>query len=256
MQLTAVVLTKDEARNVVPCVHSLAWCDQVVVFDSFSEDETVRLAQEAGATVIQHRFEDFSQQRNAALDRVEGEWTFFVDADERATPALGDEVREVIEREDVNGWWVPRHNYLFGRLTRGAGYFPDYQMRLLRAGCGRYERPASEVVILEGADGTLTQPLIHYNYETVAQFHAKQRARERFEAITLHRQGIRPLPHRFVREPIREFWWRYIILKGYRDGWHGLRLCILLAYYFGWRNYLRLWQMRRSGELAGMTEGG
>nr|MBC8444692.1 glycosyltransferase family 2 protein [Chloroflexota bacterium] len=247
MHLAAIVLSKNEAHNIGPCVESLAWCDKVVVFDSFSSDETVILAQAAGARVIQHPFIDFAQQRNAALDAVESEWVLFVDADERGTPELGREIREVIEREDVNGWWVPRHNYVFGRLTRGAGYYPDYQMRLLRAGSGRYERPASEIVVLEGEDGHLAEPLIHYNYETVAMFHAKQRAREAFEATTLHRQGARLRLRTFVLQPVREFWRRYVMLDGYQDGWHGLRLCLLLAYFFGWRNYVRLWQMRPSG---------
>jgi (heptosyl)LPS beta-1,4-glucosyltransferase len=255
MRLTAIILTKNEARHIVPCIESLAWADEVVVFDSYSKDETVELAQGAGARVIQHPFENFSQQRNDALDMIESDWIFFVDADERATPAVGNEIRQAIQREDVHGWWSPRHNYIFGRLTRGAGYLPDYQMRLLRSGCGRYERPASEIVALEGADGYLTQPLIHYNYETLALFHHKQHTRETFEATTLHRQGVRLRPHTFVLQPLRHFWWRYVTLKGYQDGWHGLRLCLLLAYYFGWRYYVRLWQMRRSGELADLQTG-
>ena len=250
MHLTAIILTKNEARNIVPCIESLLWADEVVAFDCYSEDGTTDLARSAGARVIQHPFHNFAHQRNAALDAVESDWIFFVDADERATPELAREIRQVIERKDTNGWWVPRHNYIFGRLTRGAGYFPDYQMRLLRVGCGHYERSASEIVVLEGADGYLTQPLIHYNYENMAQFRAKQRTREVFEATTLHQQGVRLRPHTFVLQPMRHFVWRYFTLKGYQDGWHGLRLCLLLAYYFGWRNYVRLWHMRRSGELS------
>ena len=249
MRLVAVILTTNNARDIVPCVESVLWCDEVVVFDGCSTDETVDLAAQAGARVIEHPFQDFAQQRNAALDATEGDWVFFVDSDERATPELGREIRDAIGREDVNGWWVPRHNYVFGHLTRGAGYYPDYQMRLLRAGCGRYERPASEIVVLEGPEGYLTQPLVHYNYRTVADFFAKQRAREAFEAMTLHRQGVRLRLRTFVLQPVREFWRRYVMLDGYQDGWHGLRLCLLLAYFFGWRNYVRLWQMRRSGEL-------
>jgi glycosyltransferase involved in cell wall biosynthesis len=249
MHLTAIILTKNEERNVIPCIESLKWADEVVVFDSYSDDRTTTLAQAAGALVIQHPFRNFAQQRNAALDAIKSDWVFFADADERATPELGREIQQAIEQEEVNGWWVPRHNYVFGRLTHGAGYFPDYQMRLLRVGCGRYERSASEIVVLDGKDGHLTQPLIHFNYETVAQFHAKQRVREPFEATTLHQHGIQLRPHTFFLQPIRHFWWRYVTLKGYQDRLHGLRLCLLLAYYFGWRNSVRLWQMRRSGEL-------
>jgi (heptosyl)LPS beta-1,4-glucosyltransferase len=256
VHLVAVVLALNNAEEIVPCVESVLWCDEVVVFDAFSTDGTVGLAQNAGARVIQHQFQDFAQQRNAALDAVQADWVFFVDSDERATPELAREVREVIGREEINGWWVPRHNYIFGRLTRGAGYFPDYQMRLLRAGCGRYERPASEIVVLQGQDGHLTQALVHHNYRTIAQFHQKQRLREPFEATTLHRQGVRLKPWTLLREPLREFRRRYIRLKGYQDGLHGLRLCLLLAYYFGFRNYLRLWRMRRSGELPQAARAG
>jgi hypothetical protein len=123
-------------------------------------------------------------------------------------------------------------------------------MRLLRLGSGRYVRPASEIVDLNGSDGYLTQPLKHYNYETIADFHNKQKAREAFEAQNLQSQGAQPRLLTFVVQPIRHFWWRYVTLKGYQDGWHGLRLCVLLAYYFGFRYYLRLWQMQRSGQLS------
>jgi glycosyltransferase involved in cell wall biosynthesis len=257
MPLISVILSKNEARNIVECIASLRWSDEIVVFDSFSDDQTVDLARTAGARVIQHPFQDFARQRNAALEALQAEplqagsplWVFFVDADERGSADLGAEIRRAIKNQDVNGWWVPRHNYVFGRLTLGAGYYPDYQMRLLRAGYGQYEGPASETVVLEGADGYLTQPLIHYNYESIAQFHQKQRAREQFEALNLHRRGVRLRPHTFVLQPLRHFWWRFVTLKGYRDGLHGLRLCLLLAYYFGWRYHLRLWQLRRSGQL-------
>jgi hypothetical protein len=84
----------------------------------------------------------------------------------------------------------------------------------------------------------------------VTQFHEKQKARERFEAKTLYLQGVRPTLKVLLTQPVRYFWWRYISLKGYQDGWHGFRLCILLAYYFGFRNYVRLRQMLRSGELV------
>jgi (heptosyl)LPS beta-1,4-glucosyltransferase len=249
MKLTAIILTLNEERNVVSCVESVQWADDVIVFDAFSSDRTVALAQNAGAQVLQHPFQDFASQRNAALEAVDSDWVFFVDADERATPELAEEIRAAMERDAVNGWWVPRHNYIFGRLTMGAGYYPDYQMRLLRVGYGRYERPASEIVILDGNEGFLTQPMRHYNYDTVAQFHAKQRTREVFEATTLHRQGAQVRLHTLILQPIRHFFWRYVTLKGYRDGWHGLRLCVLLAYYFGFRYYLRLLELRRSDAL-------
>ena len=236
-------------ERIEACVHSLNWCDEVVVFDSFSTDGTQALASTLGARVIEHPFENFAQQRNAALGLVVSDWVFFVDADEMADHVLVDEIPQVVQNDNVDVWWVPRHNYVFGKLTRGAGYYPDYQMRLLRTGSGTYEREASEIFVHQGQEGYLKGHLIHHNYDNVAQFHIKQRSREVFEAKTLHDQGVPPSLKKLLTQPLRQFWWRFVTLKGYQDGWHGLRLCVLLAYYFGYRNYVRLGQMLRAGEL-------
>ena len=245
--LAAIILTKNEEHHIGPCLDSLAWADRRVVFDSFSSDRTCEIARACGAEVIQYLFSDFASQRNAALDTVEADWIFFVDADERATPALGQEIRSMIEKAgNVSGWYVPRDNYLFGKLTRGAGYWPDHQMRLLRRGYARYERPASEIVELEGQSGYLKNPLIHYNYESIAQFHAKQQARIDFEAMNLYQQKAKSKFYTPYTMTLKHFWWRFGRLKGYRDGWHGLRLSILLAYYFGYRYYGRLAQLYRA----------
>lgn len=248
MKLTAIILTKNEAKRLQKCIESLYWCDEVVVFDSYSTDGTQALARKLGARIIEHPFENFAQQRNAALDMLTSDWFFFVDADEIATVELSREIPEVIKKPNIDVWWVPRYNYIFGKLTRGAGYYPDYQLRLMRAGTGRYEREASEIYVHQSQDGYLQGHLLHYNYENVAQFHEKQKLREVYEARTLWDQGIKVRLKTFLTQPLRHFWWRYVTLKGYRDGWHGLRLSVLLAYYFGFRNYVRLYQLQRVGE--------
>jgi (heptosyl)LPS beta-1,4-glucosyltransferase len=247
-KLAAIVLTKNEEQHIGDCLDSLAWADQRVVFDSFSTDRTCEIARERGAEVMQHPFSDYASQRNAALQAVDAEWIFFVDADERATPELAEEIRQIIgvEGADIVGWHVPRHNYLFGKLTRGAGYWPDYQMRLLKRGCASYDRPASEIVELEGQAGYLQNALLHYNYETIAQFKYKQTFRIDFEAENLHRRGAKCKFYSPYTMTLRHFWWRYVTLQGYRDGRHGLRLCLLLAYYFGYRYYKRVGQLYRS----------
>jgi (heptosyl)LPS beta-1,4-glucosyltransferase len=246
--LAAIVLTKNEEQHIGACLDSLAWADRRVVFDSFSTDRTCDIAREHGAEAIQHPFGDYASQRNAALDAVAADWIFFVDADERATPELADEIKMLLTQDGqgIVGWNVPRHNYLFGKLTRGAGYWPDYQMRLLKRGCARYDRPASEIVELEGQPGYLKNPLIHYNYESIAQFHQKQTFRIDFEAMNLYRQGAKSRFYTPYYMLVKHFWWRFVTLKGYRDGWHGLRLSALLAYYFGYRYYVRLAEMWRS----------
>jgi glycosyltransferase involved in cell wall biosynthesis len=251
LRLVAIILTKNESRHIADCIASLRWADQVVVFDTFSDDDTVARAEQAGARVLQHPFENYAQIRNAALDTAtNADWIFFVDADERATPELGAEIRDIVENPGQAppapvGYWAPRHNYIFGKLTLYAGFYPDYQMRLLRQGHARYERPVHEIVALDGPEGHLQHPLIHYNYDTLEQFHAKQRRYIQHDAEELDQQGIRFKPRNLILQPLRHFWWRYVTLQGYRDGLHGLRLCVLLASYYGFRTYLQLREIQR-----------
>jgi hypothetical protein len=254
MHLIAAILTKNEARHIQECIASVAWADQVLVSDSFSDDNTTELAASAGAVVIQRTFAGWANQRNATLDAAASlgaAWVFFVDADERATPELAAEIRQVIAERSEVGWAVPRHNFIVGLQARYGGFYPDYQMRLLRVGRARYDpgRPVHEVVLLDGAEGRLANHLLHYNYDTWQQFHEKQRRYAAFEARILAERGIRPRPHNFILQPWREFRRRYVTLQGYRDGIHGLKLCLLLAYYYGFYPY---WVLARGeqGQVA------
>jgi glycosyltransferase involved in cell wall biosynthesis len=243
-ELAAVILTRNEATHVVACIDSLHWADTVVVFDSYSDDETVALARQAGAEVFQRPFDNYAAQRNAALEAVDAGWVFFVDADERATPALAAEIRRVITERPENGWYVPRHNMIFGRLTLGAGWYPDYQFRLMRRGQARYVRPVHELGEVEGSVGYLENPLIHHSYRDPAQFHAKQRFYVEHDDAILKDNGTRPKPRNYLLQPLRQFWWRFVTLKGYRDGVHGLRLSLYMTYY-EWRKYRRLAELWR-----------
>ena len=242
--LAAIILCHDEVAHIQPCVKSCLFADEVlVVIDATSPlaDDVARLAEAAGATVRRRAFDDYAGQRNAALAMVEADWVLFVDADERVTSALAAETRQVIETGTAAGYGIPRHNYIFGKLTRHTGWYPDYQTRLLHRARARYDssRPVHEVVILDGEEGHLQQPLVHYNYRDPRHFVAKQRRYADFDAGILYAQGIRPKLRHFITQPLRQFYWRFFTLEGYKDGWHGLRLSALMAWY-EWLKYRRL----------------
>lgn len=243
-KLTAIILTLNEEKHIEECLRSLAWADELLVFDSFSEDGTVALAEAAGATVLQSPFENYAQQRNAALDAVETDWVFFVDADERGTPELAAEIRQVISDGHQAAWFVPRHNMIFGKLTTGAGWYPDYQLRLLRHGFATFERPVHEIAVVQGETGYLKNTLIHYNYEDKAHFQATQGAYTDYDAGILFQEGVKVKPHHYLLQPWRQFWWRFVTLKGYEDGWHGLQLSAYMAYYEAvkYRKLAQLWK--------------
>lgn len=251
MKLIAIILTRNEEKHIAACIHSVKWADAVLVFDSFSTDRTLEIARECGAQVIQHAFVNYSEQREAALQATDAEWVLFLDADERTTSALAAEVRAAIEDSSVDGYWIPRHNYIFGKVTLGAGWYPDHQLRLLRRAKAHYDltREVHELVKVEGAEGYLKTPLIHYNYENAAQFAEKQRRYTRFAAQEMYAQGIRVKPQNYVLQPLRHFLWRFVTLKGYRIGWHGLRLSLLMAWY-EFKKYQWLAQLWRKASQA------
>ena len=253
--LVAVILTKNEAAHISDCIASLiGWTDAVVVWDSGSSDATCALARAAGALVVQRPFDNYAAQRQAALDSLNAQWLLFVDADERATPAVATEIQLRLAADAqttpaIHGYWLPRRNFIAGHETRGGGYFPDYQLRLLRRGSAAYTpRAVHEIVQVQGATRQLDQPLLHYNYRDWIHFHQKQPAYAYFEAQVLAARGVRPRPHNFILQPLREFYRRMITLHGYRDGIHGLRLAFWLAWYYGWLPYwLLLGKQNSSG---------
>ena len=244
MHLTAIILTYNESAHIEECIESVRFADRIIVFDSFSTDDTIDIAKACQAEVIQRKFDNYAGQRNAALEAVAGQtdWVLFVDADERITKAQEVEIRKKIELPEYAGWRIPRHNYIFGVLTKGSGWFPDYQTRLLRVGFVQYDptRQVHEVVELKGAEGTLDNPLIHYNYRDLAHFVDKQRQYVAYDAKILFEEGIHPKFRNFILQPLRQFYWRFVTLQGYQDRLHGLKLSLLMA----WYEFRKYWILR------------
>jgi glycosyltransferase involved in cell wall biosynthesis len=234
--VTGAVLALDEARNVAACLSSLAWTDALlVVLDDRTTDDTATIAERHGARVVVRRFRDYASQRNAALDAVTTDWVFFLDADERVPAPLAAEMRGLVDSpaRDVGGYWVPRHNIIWGRRIDHGGWYPDYQLRLLRVAGARYDetREVHELVSVAGETGRLLNPLVHYNYATVRQFLEKQEHYSTLEASSRFRRGESVRAYQLLRKPQREFFRRYFELQGRLDGLHGLMLCGLLAWY-------------------------
>jgi glycosyltransferase involved in cell wall biosynthesis len=241
-ELVAVILTLNEEKHIANCIRSLLWCDAVVVVDSYSSDRTCEIARAEGALVIRHPFKGFGSQRQAAMDCIAARWLFFVDADERATPALAGEIRQaIVERPEVVGWWFPRHNYIIGKLVRHAGWYPDYQLRLLRADRASWdpEREVHELPIVDGQVDHLQNVVVHYNYETLKQFLDVQTKYTNYGAHILFNRGEKPKLWSPLSMPLRHFKMRFIDWQGYKDGLHGLWLSVLMSYYEGLK-YVRL----------------
>ena len=250
--LTIVALAWREIEHIGPCFRSLRPLIQLtgartlIVLDEDADDATEAAARAAADRVVRSRFVNFSAQRNRALDIAGSTWVFFVDIDERCTPALAAEVARAIARDDCSGFRVPRRNVLFGREVKHTGWWPDYQTRLLLRESARYDeaREVHEFPVLDGPICDLSEPLIHLNYRTWGQFIRKQRSYAPLEAAALYATGARARPRSFVGQPLRELKRRYIESEGYRDGLLGLALSLAMAAYRA-EVYRQLWKLQR-----------
>lgn len=165
--ISVLILTRNEQQDLPECLASVRWSDDVHVFDSFSEDGTLEVARKCGATVHQRRFDDYATHRNAALAGVAFRypWVFLLDADERPTVALSEEMRRVVATAtpEVGGYTVRRRDYLFSSWLKHAQISPFY-LRLVRPGEARYTRSINEVLQVTGAVLPLKSPLDHFPF--------------------------------------------------------------------------------------------
>lgn len=242
MSLTAAVIARDEEDTLPDCLQSLTFADELLVLvDAATRDRTREVAASHGARVEERPFDNFAAQRSAALNLATGDWVLFVDADERVTPELAREVlARVAEPGATQAFWIPRHNYLMGRLVRHAGWYPDYQLRLLERAAARFDplRVVHEIALVDGEVGYLCEPLVHLNYGSLGEFIHKQERYCSLEAQRWLGTFGRPRPRALLGQPAREFWRRYVELRGFREGGLGLVLSALLAYYAGKAIYL------------------
>jgi glycosyltransferase involved in cell wall biosynthesis len=247
-----VALARDEARHLVPCFRSLEPLasrpdtETLIILDSRADQATVEAAHRAARRVEISPFVNFSAQRNKALRVARGEWVFFIDADERGTPALVRELERCVTSGKHAAYRVPRRNIFFGHEVRHTGWWPDYQLRLLKRACVHYDesREVHEVPVVEGSTGTLTEPLIHFNYESWGQFFRKQRRYAAYDAAALHASGRQARLKSIIGQPLREFKRRFIDYEGYKDGLLGLALSLAMAAYSA-DIYRRLWLLQR-----------
>jgi glycosyltransferase involved in cell wall biosynthesis len=162
-RLSAIIISKNEADNIGPCLDSLAFCDERIVVDGSSTDCTVEAANAKGARVVSHAFDGFGPQKNYALSLAAGDWVLSIDADERVSPDLARAINVAVTEGGADAYEMPRQSRFLGRVMRHSGWYPDYVLRLFRKGCAHFSDDlVHERVICDGVVGRIPQSLDHY----------------------------------------------------------------------------------------------
>ena len=209
-KISATVIAFNEERDLGECLESLAWCDEIVLVDSGSNDRTVEIAKGHHARVLVLPFQGFSEQKNFAAEQASNEWILSVDADERVSPELRDEICKLLpETGEHCGYFVPRLNLWLSRPIRHSGWYPDYTLRLYRKGSGKWQGVSHEQVVVAGKTAVLSSPIVH---NTVANMHDHLRkgllssVLELKEAKRNHLQLYWIPPPKIFAECLKTFW--------------------------------------------------
>jgi glycosyltransferase involved in cell wall biosynthesis len=248
-RLSAIVIAKNEAANIGDCLDSLAFCDEMVVVDGGSSDDTVALAQAKGARVVSAPdWRGYGPQKNIALSQAHGDWVLSVDADERVTAALAREIQTAITETEASGYRMPRLSSFCGKEIHHSGWYPDYVLRLFRRGKARFSDDlVHERVICEEPIGKLREPLQHKTMTRLEDALAKVNRYSTDGADMLLASGRRIYFMSGIGHGFWAFLRTYFFRAGFLDGAEGFMIAFYNAETTYYR-YMKAWLKQRRGE--------
>jgi len=250
LPVTAVIAAHNEGDQIEACVRSVSWAAEVLVVENDSTDATMERATAAGATVFSHPFRTIGAQRNVAIARAAHPWVFVLDADERATTALGAEVSRRVEATALEAYRVPRRNWFLGREIRHSGWNRDRPVRLFRSHLRYDERPVHEHVITSTEPGVLAEALLHQPYADLGEYFEKLGRYSRDWAQQNHVRGRKTSIFSLLARPQLRFVSTLVLRGGFRDGWQGVVISALAGVSVA-SKYAHLWALQHTDGKTG-----
>ena len=247
-KLTAIIPSGNEINNIEAVIDSVGFADEIIVVDSKSTDGTFEKATELGVKVIQREFDYHASQKNWAIPQARYEWILLVDADERVTPELKNEILEILKDPtgDVVAYWIGRINHFMGERVHYSGWRNDSVIRLFKRDHCRYEDIyIHEEINADGKVGKLKNKLFHNSYTTFDGYMAKMNHYATLQAKVYDKKMGRITPYHLVIKPFWGFFKHYIVQSGFRDGFIGLTIGYIQAYVIFMR-YVKLWLLRKN----------
>ena len=250
-KVSAVVIAFNDEMNMRACLESLSWADEIIVVDSFSSDQTTAISQEYTEKIYQHEFYGFGRLRNEAMARATYDWVFSLDTDERATPEVRDEIRwRLTETPNAQAYFIPRLNYFLGRWIKHCGWYPDYrQPQLFHKShmCYR-EDLVHESFEVTGNIGYFSNPVKQYPFRDIDHYFMKMDRYSSLMVEQMRKSGRRFRMHQLLTHPMFTFFKMYVMRRGFLDGYPGLILSGLYAYYT-FVKYAKLWEREKEESL-------
>jgi glycosyltransferase involved in cell wall biosynthesis len=247
MKLTACIITYNEADRIEACLRSVSFCDEIIVVDSHSTDATRQIASSLGARVIERDWPGYRSQKQFAIEMASHDWVLCLDADERVTSELRQQIEALRARDfpEQAGWSVPRITDYFGRFLRHGNTYPDRLIRLFdRRRGGWIGEEIHENTRVNGSVARLSGHLEHFSYRSLADHHNRMALYADLMARALYARGKRCGLGKVLFNPQWRFFRGYVLRLGFLDGWRGLVFHLVEANYVR-RKYLGLYMLTR-----------
>ncbi len=248
--LSVVTLTKNSADKIRDCLESVKWCDDIVIVDDFSKDNTLEIVKTYTDNIYQHKWENEGRHRNLAYSKARNEYILSLDSDERVTPELKEELIKLTgEGFKFKGYNIPHRNYIGGTWIQHGGWYPNSKLKLFKKSEFRYaEEEYHPPVLMGGERYNLKGEIIHLAYKNLTDMVNKINHQTNFEAKKWHRDKRKMSLIRAVRKASDRFWKAYLLKKGFRDGLLGFILAVFGGFY-QISSYAKYWQLKQlSGE--------
>ena len=235
--ISAVILTKNEEQNIEKCIKSVRWCDEIIIVDDNSSDQTVEIAKKHETTIYKRSLNNnFSAQRNFGLSKAKNEWVLFVDSDEVVSDALAYEISSAIGLKDqnlrnFNGFYIKRVDFIWGKELKHGETGNIKLLRLARKGKGQWEGMVNERCKIKGIIGNLTNPLQHFPHENLTEFLKEVNFYTDIRSKELASKNNRVNFSDIILYPLGKFALNYFVKKGFMDGIPGLIFAITMSFH-------------------------
>ena len=249
--VAAIILTKNEEQNIADCLKGLIGADEIIIVDSNSSDRTREIASRYTDKIYVKEIDDgFGAQRNFAIEKAHTEWILFIDADERVSQELWEEIVRSITTEKYNIYLLPRLTIFLGKPIYHCGWFEPDNGRLFRKGYARYNNSyVHEELIFEEVAGRLSNSLYHKTYRDASHHLEKLNLYTSLTAEDFYKKGVRlrfsNYMWYFVIKPLLVFARKFIVLRGYKDGVRGFFISFLSAFQY-FEAYIKLWEIQQN----------
>jgi glycosyltransferase involved in cell wall biosynthesis len=252
MSVSVTIATKNEGENLINCLASLPFADEILIVDDCSTDDTVAKARQHGAQIIVRGSKgSFHENKNLAIETAKGDWILSLDADEVVTDKLAESIKSALANPKSDGYMVERHNYFLGQWIKGCGWYPDHILRLFRKGKAWWPLEIHDIPKLEGGNQNaplLEGPLIHNSYTSFEQYFDKFNAYTSRLALEYSQQHVvmngLQIPLNLLVRPSYWFLRKYVLQRGYRDGLLGFFISFSSALTI-FVSHMKLWHAQK-----------